>query len=218
MIIRTYWQCLKVLESKDIYIATDDKRVQKVCEEVGAQVLLTSKNCLTGTDRIAECVSQVVADTYINVQGDEPIFNPLDIGKLIEVASEYPDEIINGYCSIKKVEMFNSSSTPKVVMRIDGRLLYISRGAIPTNKKSGFNRASRQICAYAFPRKALLEFSSMNEKTPLESIEDIEILRFLELGWDVRMIPMSDSSVPVDNPGDVAKVEQIIERNSSDYS
>ena len=70
--------------------------------------------------------------------------------------------------------------------------------------------AFRQLCAYAFPKAALAEFSSAEDKTPLESIEDIEILRFLEMGWDVRMIEMSDRSHSVDTWEDLAQVERII--------
>ena len=70
--------------------------------------------------------------------------------------------------------------------------------------------AFRQVCAYAFPRAALAEFASAEEKTPLESVEDIEILRFLEMGWEVRMIGMSNRSHSVDTPEDLARVEGII--------
>ena len=86
----------------------------------------------------------------------------------------------------------------------------MSRGAVPTTKKHGMVKAWRQICAYAFPRKALEAFASRTTKTPLEQIEDIEILRFLELGWEVYMVPMSSTSHPVDNPEDVAAVEALI--------
>ena len=86
----------------------------------------------------------------------------------------------------------------------------MSRAAIPGSKNRGLNKAWRQICAYAFPRDALLEFASVKTKTQLESIEDIEILRFLELGWDVHMIAMSDQSISVDNPDDIPLAEAAI--------
>ena len=70
--------------------------------------------------------------------------------------------------------------------------------------------AFRQVCAYAYPKAALAEFSSAEEKTPLEFVEDIEILRFLEMGWEVRMIEMSDRSHSVDTREDLARVERII--------
>ncbi len=210
MVVRTYRQCVKALPPEMVYVATDDERIAAVCREYGIQCLMTSADCLTGTDRIAEASGMVDADCYINVQGDEPIFNPDDIGNLMATAKMHPQEILNGYCLITSEDLFRSSSIPKVVMRPDGRLLYMSRAPIPTNKNYGFNDAWRQVCAYAFPGKALQAFSVARTKTPLEQIEDIEILRFLELGWDVRMIPMSDDSVAVDNPEDILKAEKRI--------
>jgi len=120
--------------------------------------------------------------------------------------------VINGYCTLSDETLFRSSSTPKVVMRPDSRLLYMSRAPIPTNKVHGFDQAWRQVCAYAFPRNALKAFAQASIKTPLENIEDIEILRFLELGFDVRMIPMTDISVAVDNPEDVKRAELVIQQ------
>ena len=70
----------------------------------------------------------------------------------------------------------------------------------------------RQVCVYAFPKKSLEAFKAQKVKTPLEQIEDIEILRFLELGWEVRMVPLSTQSVAVDTPEDIVKVEQVIQQ------
>jgi len=210
MIVRTYQQCIKACPAEKVYVATDDERIRHTCELNGIQVIMTSSDCLTGTDRIAECAQYLDADVFINVQGDEPLFNPEDLQTLIEAARNYPEEVLNGYCEINEESFFRSSSTPKVVFRADGRLLYMSRAAIPTNKQLGFETAWRQVCAYAFPRKALSDFSSTNEKTLLESMEDIEILRFLELGWEVRMLELSSNSIAVDTPEDVKRAEEAI--------
>ncbi len=211
MIVRTYRQCIKAVPAELVYVATDDERIREVCEGEGIQVVMTPEDCLTGTDRVAAVAQQIEADTYINVQGDEPVFNPKDLEHLIAAVEKHPQDVINGYCPIHEEEHFRSSSTPKAVLRPDGRLLYMSRAPIPTNKAHGFAQAWRQVCAYAFPRAALTAFTSSNGKTPLEAIEDIEILRFLELGWEVRMIPMSDTSVAVDNPEDVTRAEAKIQ-------
>jgi len=210
MIVRTYRQCIKVIPAERVYVATDDERIKTVCEGSGIRVVMTSSSCLTGTDRVAEVARQINVDTYINVQGDEPLFNPDDLHRLIEAAAAHPEDVVNGYCTIRHEEMFRSESIPKVVMRPDGRLLYMSRAPIPTNKKQGFVKAWRQVCAYSFPRHALDAFASSSAKTELEEIEDIEILRFLELGWEIRMVPMSDASVAVDNHADVERVEAMI--------
>lgn len=212
MIVRTYRQCLKAAPGENIYVATDNEEIKATCEAVGIQVILTSSECLTGTDRVAEVSRQIEVDTYINVQGDEPVFNPEDLKSLITAAQQHPNDVINGYCTLSDETLFRSSSTPKVVMRPDGRLLYMSRAPIPTNKVHGFDQAWRQVCAYAFPRNALKAFAQSSIKTPLENIEDIEILRFLELGFDVRMIPMTDISVAVDNPEDIKRAELVIQQ------
>ena len=115
-------------------------------------------------------------------------------------------------CEIDDEKLFRSNSIPKAVMRADGRLLYISRAAIPTNKKFEFIKSWRQICVYAFPKKSLEDFAKKKTKTPLEKIEDIEIIRFLELGWEVRMVPLSSQSISVDKFDDIARVEQVIQQ------
>jgi 3-deoxy-manno-octulosonate cytidylyltransferase (CMP-KDO synthetase) len=210
MVLRTYQQCLRAVSADRVVVATDDERIRLTCETRGIRVVMTSSGCLTGTDRLAEVAKMFSARTYINIQGDEPVFNPEDLRTLIDVAREYPDQIINGYCAIGDEDMFRSTSVPKVVMRLDGRLLYMSRAAVPTTKNQGFIEARRQVCAYAFPKDALKAFTAVPAKTPLEAIEDIEILRFLELGWEIRMIPMSDCSVAVDTFEDIGRAETAI--------
>lgn len=210
MIVRTYRQCLQACPAEKIFVATDDERIASVCREQGLAVLMTSSDCLTGTDRVAECAAQLDVDVLINVQGDEPVFNPEDLHTVIRALGDYPGEVLNGFCAIDDEEQFNSRTIPKVVMRPDGRLLYMSRSAIPGTKQGDFVRAWRQVCVYAFPRAALAAFAAQQQKTPLEQLEDIEILRFLELGWEVRMLELSRDSIAVDTPEDVAKAEAAI--------
>ena len=87
----------------------------------------------------------------------------------------------------------------------------MSRGAIPTTKSLTFEAARKQVCVYAIPKGKLTHFAEHGQKTPLEEIEDIEILRFLELGHDVHMVEVSQSSIAVDYPEDVARVEAALE-------
>ena len=205
MIIRTYNQCKKVVPESKILIATDDLRIKKVCEKKHINVIMTSKKCLTGTDRIAEVAKKFKAD-YLNVQGDEPLCNPADIKKLLKAAKKNPKTIINGYTEIKDKKLFYSGHIPKVVFRQDGRLLYQSRAPIPTTKEKKFVKSWRQVCIYSLPYESLNIFKSVNKKTPLESLEDCELLRFLELGYDVKMIKMSDKSISVDTKKNLAEV------------
>lgn len=211
MVVRTYQQCIKACPPEKVFVACDDERIKAVCEQYSIQVLMTSSDCLTGTDRVAECAQQLDADVYINIQGDEPVFDPKDLEIFINAAQQFPSEVLNGVCEIKDEELFKSGTIPKAVMRADGRLLYMSRAGIPISKNHKFIKSWRQVCIYAFPKKALEVFKKQKVKTPLEQIEDIEILRFLELGWEVRMIPLSMQSVAVDTPEDIPRVEQVIQ-------
>ncbi len=212
MIIRTYNQCLKVFPKNKIIIATDNKKIKEFCDTSQIKSIMTSKNCLTGTDRVAEVAQKIKADIYINVQGDEPIFNTNDLKKIVNFAKKYPNEIINGYTRIRDEKLFISPNIPKVIFRKDGRLLYQSRAPIPNSKKFKFTKAYRQVCIYAFPRKALKVFKSCKKKTPIEYIEDLELLRFLEIGHEIRMIKMSNQSISVDVRSDIKKVEDYLNK------
>ena len=207
MIVRTYKQCLKVVKAENIIIATESIKIKKVCDKFSIKSIITSDKCLTGTDRVAEVSKKINANLYINVQGDEPFFNPSDLKKLINCSLKNPNEIINGYTEIKNENHYINSSIPKVIFDKKGYLLYMSRGQIPSNKNKKFIKAWRQVCAYSFPKKLLQVFSKNKKKTPIENIEDIEILRFLELGFKVKMIKMSNKSLAVDNPEDLEKAK-----------
>ena len=207
MIVRTYNQCAKVISKDKIVVATDNLKIKNVCDEHNIKSIITSNNCLTGTDRVAEVAKKIKCNFYINVQGDEPFFNPNDLKLLIKQAKKKPKEVINGYTEIKDRKLFFSSSIPKVVFDKKEYLLYMSRGPIPSNKAREFKKAWRQVCAYSFPRKALFDFANTKNKTPIESLEDIEILRFLEKGYKVKMIKMSNKSLAVDNNEDLEKAK-----------
>ena len=210
MIKRTFLQCCKVESQKKIFVATDSKKILNFCKKEKINVIMTSSKCLTGTDRVADVAKKIKADFYINVQGDEPLCNISDLKKLIKTAKKYPKEIINGYTEIKDKKLFYSPNIPKVVFREDGRLLYQSRAPIPLTKKKKFVKSWRQVCIYSLPYKQLMKFRSRKNKTILESIEDCELMRFIELGYEVKLIKMSDKSVSVDTPDDIRKVSKLI--------
>lgn len=212
MIIRTYRQCLKAVNSNLVFIATDNNLIKEVCKKEGANVVMTSSKCLTGTDRVFEVSKKINAKTYINIQGDEPFFNPLDLKLLINEIKKYPNEIITGYCEINDEKLYHNPNIPKVVITPNDKLLYASRAPIPSNKAKVFKKGWRQVCAYAFPKKTLKIFSSMNKKTPLEKIEDIEYLRFLEMGIEIRTVKMSKTSLAIDTKKDVILANKRIKK------
>ena len=208
MLQRVYEKCNSVVKRELIYVATDDSRIKDHCDFFNMQCLITSKKCLTGTDRVAEVSKLIKVDYYINVQGDEPLFNPKDIELLVKSITDNSKkfEVYNGYCKINNSKKFFSHNIPKVVFNNRKELLYMSRAGIPSNKIKSFNFGYRQVCAYAFSAYALKIFSSKPNKTIFESEEDIEILRFLELGINVKMLKMSDYSISIDIAEDINEV------------
>lgn len=210
MIKRVYEQCVQTLPPEKVFVATDDVRIADHCSQEGMQVVMTNHLCMTGTDRVYAASQKIQADIYINVQGDEPLILPEDIRIVIDTALKSPGVIVNAMCQIRLKEDFRNPTIPKVVVDAKNFLLYMSRAAIPTNKNKQFVRAMKQVCIYAFPADLLHAFASVSKKTSLEEIEDIEILRFLEMGYRVKMVEVSGSSVAVDVPSDVLRVENEI--------
>jgi len=214
MLVRTFDICALVVKRSKIYVATDDKRIANECKKNNINCIMTSKKCLTGTDRIAEVSKKIKKDFYINVQGDEPLFNPNDLKKLIIHAKKNKSEIINGYCPIDSESDFFNVNIPKVILNKKGYLMYMSRAPIPFNKKKIFNFGWRQICAYSLPLKSLVFFSKNKKKTPLESQEDCELLRFIESGFKIKMIQMTAESIAVDTIKDLKKVRNIFKKQN----
>jgi 3-deoxy-manno-octulosonate cytidylyltransferase (CMP-KDO synthetase) len=210
MLQHVWEKCVKATDKNHVLIATEDERIFSHCEKHGMAALMTGDHHKTGTDRLCEVAGKVDADVYINVQGDEPMVEPNDIRIVLEASKKEPTAILNAMCPITDEREFRSPNVPKVMARPDGRLLYMSRGAVPTNKAHGFEKAWKQVCIYAFPKKKLLEFGSCKSKTPLEQIEDIEILRFLELGHDVKMLEVSGASIAVDTPENLEDVRRAL--------
>jgi 3-deoxy-manno-octulosonate cytidylyltransferase (CMP-KDO synthetase) len=214
MILRVWEKCIQAVDDPLVWVATDDDRIMDFCKQSGIQVVRTDSACMTGTDRVYEAIRGHDLDFVINVQGDEPLIDPNDIAMVIDAARKDPASIINAMCPIDNEKDFLSRTVPKVVCRRDGRLLYMSRSPIPITKSGTFEGANKQVCIYSFPVKALEAFYSVTEKTPLENIEDIEILRFLEMGFDVKMVPVSRSSIAVDIPEDLERVEAYLRAES----
>ena len=206
--------CAEALSAEFVYIATEDFQIKKIVEKAGFNVVMTSDKCLTGTDRLAEAATQIEADIYVNVQGDEPLLNPADILKIIEAKKMYPNEVINGYCKIGVDEEPESVNIPKVIFNQDQQMVYMSRHLLPGTKTKDFvpPHYYKQVCIYAFSKKELIEYAEFGRKGTLEYYEDIEILRFLDIGVNIRVIEAKSASLAVDVPEDVIRVEEEILR------
>ena len=208
IIARTYLKCKQVAKKENIIVATDSKKIVDICQKYDAKYILTSKNCLTGTDRVAEVAKKIKKDIYINVQGDEPLLNPADLKKIIDNSKKYKDTILNGYADIKNKNEYYNNSIPKLVFDKNKFLLYMSRAPIPNSKNNIFKKSFKQVCIYSFPRKKLLEFNKNFKKSFLENLEDIEILRFLEKSEKIKMIKLSGKSFAIDTKFDLKKIKK----------
>lgn len=210
MIQHVWEKCCEAVGEKKVYIATDDSRISNAADKFNAQVIMTDTNCLTGTDRLADANLKLKCDFIVNVQGDEPLINPKNIISVISKYLEDPNNVVNAMCEIHTEDEFRSFNVPKLVVNSLNELLYISRSPIPVSKENKFDIAYKQVCIYAFSKKHLEFFKENNKKTQLEQIEDIEILRFLENKIEINMVLLEDSSLAVDVPEDIKKVEDFL--------
>lgn len=221
MIQRTWEACIrsKYIKSDDIYIATDDIRIKNAASAFNANVIMTSKDCETGTDRLANANEELNYEIVINVQGDEPVISAHDIDKLYEAILNDPKKIYCGCKEIANKEEFYSLNIPKVVFNERNIMIYMSRSAVPGSKTISENDSYyakyKQSCIYAFHKEHLKFFSAFGRKSLIEEIEDIELLRFKESKYEIQMITIDNESIAVDIPEDIKKVEKYLKKNQS---
>lgn len=214
MLWYVYQQALKAPSIDEVLIATDDDRIRKSCEVLGLNVMMTRNDHVSGTDRVAECASQLDGDVFVNVQGDEPMIDPEAIERVARAMLDCKEETTlatNGFNELNAASDVIDTNVVKVIMRIDGRALGYSRMALPY-PKGGKVQFYRQLGLYAFRREGLEHFSN-NKPGPLEQAEGVEMFRFLEHGFDVKMVlTPSDEGIPVDTFSDLERVRAMMKR------
>jgi len=211
MLYWVYNQAKKVSLLDELYVATDDLRISDVCKSYNINVILTSDDHSTGTDRISEVAQRIKADLYINIQGDEPLIEPSTIEQAILPFFKNKELKITNLMTERKdpVEVINFT-IPKVITNKDNFGIYLTRSAAPYPKGKIDFKYYKQVCVYGFTPDAL-EFFNKSERGKIESIEDIEILRFIENGWKVKFVEVNSDTVAVDTPNDLQKVIKIME-------
>lgn len=194
-----------------VLIACDDERVRRVCEEFGAETVMTSVDHASGTDRIAEAIADIPAEIIVNIQGDEPMIDPQVIDRLAASLRDDPaSPMATVITPIRTPQELADPNVVKAVVSHDGRALYFSRHAVPFNRD---DRPFEEITAYkhlglyAYRRDFLLRFQDL-PSSHLETIEKLEQLRVLEAGYAIRTIEVSCASIGVDTPDDLARVSQ----------
>ena len=214
MIWWVYNQCMKVKEIDEVYVATDDERIYEACVQNDMRVIMTSENCRTGTDRVGEVANKVNADLYINIQGDEPLLEPETIAAAIYPFFQDDNlKITNLMTKISDSVDTVNFTVPKVITNRENRGIYLTRATAPYPKGKIDFDYYKQVCVYGFKPEALnffCEYGKKYGKGKIEEIEDIEILRFIENGWDVQFVEVESDTVAVDTPKDLEKVCYIV--------
>ena len=197
----------KAVGKDNVFVATENKQIADTVTSAGFTAIMTDPNAATGTDRVAEACLGSAYDIIVNVQGDEPLLNPDDILKCIEVKKQNMDKVVNGFTWIGEDEDPTRTTIPKVITNEKDEMIYMSRSLIPGHKGDKENlQYKKQVCVYGFTKKELADFFAFGRKSVLEEIEDIEILRFLEIGKKVLTFECESGSLAVDVPEDVDKV------------
>lgn len=209
MIWWTYQQAKKTIGLDEVYVATDSEIIEKVCKEHDVNVIMTSDQNKTPTDRIYEVSTKFDADFYISINGDEPLIDPKTIESVIPNEKKQNEYVANIITTIKDpVEVIDFTNL-KVVTNDIGRGIYISRSPIPYSKGSMYCEYKKHVGVYAFNKKAL-EFYHNTKRGTLETIEDIDLLRFIENQIDIDFIDVDCKTLSVDTPKDLKRVIDII--------
>ena len=201
--------------ASDCLIATDDERIKQACERYGSNVMMTSPDHNSGTDRMAEVASKTGGSVYINVQGDEPLVDPEAVDLIIKMMFDDP-AIKMGTLKrpIESYEDFINPNMARVVCDQNDFALYFSRAPIPLLTREEFEIPERRglvfkhIGIYSFRRDFLMEFSNM-PMSPLERTERLEQLRALEAGIKIKVLTTNYESVSVETAADLERVRAL---------
>jgi 3-deoxy-manno-octulosonate cytidylyltransferase (CMP-KDO synthetase) len=212
MIQHVYERAAKAKTLASVVVATDDQRVCVAVQGFGGVAVMTSHEHFSGMDRVAEVAAASDADIVVNVQGDEPLLDPLMIDECVEALQTRLDAGMSTVIKQVGEETFNDPSVVKVVRDTTGRALYFSRSLLPypRNRTADF-RVFEHIGLYAYRRDCLERLSKL-PPTPLERIEGLEQLRALENGIPIQVVETRSRAelVSVDTPSDLERVRGIL--------
>ncbi|HVI09682.1 MAG TPA: 3-deoxy-manno-octulosonate cytidylyltransferase [Candidatus Binatia bacterium] len=191
-----------------VLIATDAEEILEVCKRHGWNARMTSPSHRSGTERVHEISQSIAAEIYINVQGDEPLVRPEQIGTLLELMKDAQIAVgtLKTPCAAEDV---NNPSAVKVVAAPDGRALYFSRSTIPFDRDGSGAEYFKHLGLYAYRKRALDAFVSLPESA-LEKSERLEQLRFLENGIAIHVAETPYDSIGVDTEEDLERAEAML--------
>jgi 3-deoxy-manno-octulosonate cytidylyltransferase (CMP-KDO synthetase) len=214
MIQHVYERAKRVRGVDRVIVATDDARIESAVRGFGGEVVMTSPDLPSGTDRMAAVADQVEAAVYINVQGDEPMIDPRAIEKALELVWSGRFGLATAMTRLKSEEELADPSVVKVIADRNDRAIYFSRFALPYSR--GAKPASmsdsvsmRHVGIYVFDRATLMRFRAL-PPSPLEQAEMLEQLRALADGIAIGVTEVEFTSIGVDTPADLEKVRAVL--------
>ncbi len=198
-----------------VLVATDHEAIAEEVRSFGGTPVMTSRDCPTGTDRLAEVIRQHQEfDIIVNVQGDEPMIDPAVIDRLALLLQERPELDMATAAAPLAEEEYNDPAAVKVVVSRKGEALYFSRSLIPYPRNAFSEPPLKHVGIYAYRREFLLAYAAM-EQTPLEKTESLEQLRALEMGYRIGVIYEETPGIGVDTEEDLQRAELYFERTES---
>ena len=200
----------KVRNLSHVYVATDDERIAEAVRSCGHTPIMTRSDHCCGTDRIVEALGKLDAapDIVVNIQGDEPLIDPMAVEKAIDALENSDADWSTLVYPVSREEAQNPNKV-KVVLDQKGRALYFSRAPIPYPRDDFKASYFAHIGLYCYKREALFNFAKM-PASPLESSEKLEQLRALENGMKIVCVKVDGAAPGIDTPEDLAATEEIL--------
>jgi len=189
----------------EVLVVTDSEIIFNEIQSNGGKVVMSETAHESGSDRIAEAVTNIEADIVLNVQGDEPFIDKDSLSRLLSAFEDDQVKVASLMKVIDSEEALNNPNIVKVVVDKKMNSLLFSRSVIPYHRDQEISPVYYEhIGVYAFRKQTLLDFSQW-EMTPLEAVEKIECLRYLENGIPLKMVITNHSGVKIDVPEDLEK-------------
>ncbi len=197
LVVHTYKRAKLCKTLDEVFICCDDKKIKNAAEKFGAKVIMTSKNHTNGTERIYEVYKKLKKkfDFVVDIQGDEPLISPYHIDQVVKFHNKNPD--VDIILPTLKIKPTNNTNIIRVLLNNKNEVMYLSRADIPLNYKKNKSTSLKHLSIISFKPKALEKFSK-SKKTYFESIEDIELLRALEIGLKIKSLKLKGDSFSVD--------------------
>ncbi len=209
----TYEATLMTALFDEVFVVTDSEIIFNEITINGGKAIMSIKSHESGSDRIAEAVTNIDCDIVVNVQGDEPFTNESILSDLIQVFKNDPEKKIDVASVMRKIHKPEEISNPnnvKVVCDNQNIALYFSRSPIPFDRdKSNDAEYFQHIGIYAYRKNALLAFAELPMQ-PLEKSEKLEQLRYLETGKRIKMVLTEHLGVGIDTPEDLEKARKML--------